>query len=537
MRSDHIMPEQKITRRDLVGRTAAGMAGAYLGATLPWASLLAAAPPGGNLIIAAAADVEPYTSTFLLNSFVSDPLVMLSSSGKFLPLVATNWMTSAGGRIWTFTIRDGIKFQDGTSCDADAVKFNFDRVMSSDTHSALMAADLGVTNFLKAEAVNKNTLRLIYSAPFPSLLSGVCIFPLWSPAAVRQYGPAFQQHLVGEGAFKLESWIRGDHVTFVRNPNYAGGPPLQEHSGPAYLESMTVKFVGAAGVLGEILKTGEVNMVMGLPAQSLPTYANSPRYRVMTGYQPGNGMMFTMNTGRPPLDDVRVRRALRYAYDQTRMNQTLYNGTYVPVYGPLTKYTLYYWKGAESAYPYDPARARTLLDDADWKTNTQTGVRERGGKSLTLTIVMLHHQEIGEYLAAQFKAIGVDLRIQVVPGPVQLQRAQSGDFDLMYERLRTLEPDILFSQFYSKNERPGGWAWSRFRNAKLDEALLQTQQTSDPQERADNFIAAQKLLTEFAVYLPTLDDPQFFAMSTQVKGFKLGATGAWFFPNDISIEK
>ena len=78
--------------------------------------------------------------------------------------------------------------------------------------------------------------------------------------------------------------------------------------------------------------------------------------------------MFTMNTTRPGLSDVRVRRALRYAYDQNKMNQNLYNGTYTVVKGPLTKYTLYYWKGAEQAYSYDPAKAKAMLDEAGWKS-------------------------------------------------------------------------------------------------------------------------------------------------------------------------
>ncbi len=532
----------KLTRRQLMYGAAGGLAALWAG-SFPVATRAAAR--SGSLVLATPADnepasldaqVDPYTSTFLFDSFVSDPLVVLTADRKFVPGVASSWTAAAEGRVWTFTIKDGLTFQDGTRCDADAVRYNIERVMSPDTHSALMATDLGQPTFLRAEVVGKNQVRLLYGEPFPELLSGMSIFPIWSPAAVKQYGASFQQHLVGEGAFRMTSWVRGDHISFARNPAYPGGTTVQHHAGPAYLDGITVKFVGSAGVLGEILKTGEANLVMGLPSQALPDYAHNPKYQVVTGYQPGNGLMFTMNTGRAPLNDIRVRQALRYAYDQQRMNQTLYAGTYVDVYGPLTRYTLYYWKGAETAYRYDQAKARALLDAAGWKP-AGSGIRERDGKPLTLTMVMLHHREIGEYLAAQFKAIGVDLRPVVVPGPVQLQRAQSGDFDLIYERLRTLEPDILYSEFYSKNAgKPGGWAWSGFHDAQVDDALLRTQQTADPQVRARYFAEAQRLLTQSAVYLPTLDDPQFFAMPATIKGFQLGATGAWFFANDMYVE-
>jgi peptide/nickel transport system substrate-binding protein len=504
-----------------------------------------AAAPGGALTIAMPADAEPatldgqidpYVSAWLLNSFVTDPLVMLTSAGRYIPMLATGWTSAAGGRVWTLTLRPGVVFQDGTPFDAEAVKFNLERVMNPETHSALMANYLGVKNYLKTEAPDRLTLRIIYGSPVPALLYGLSICPLWSPAAVKQFGTSFPQHLVGEGAFRLAEWVRGDHVRFVRNRAYHGTRPWQEHEGAAYLESITVRFVGDQGVLGQILKTGEVNLVAGLPAQAVATYANNAAYQLLAGYQSGNGMMFSLNTARPMLNDVRVRRALRYAYDQDQMNQTLYGGSYVTVKGPLTKYTLYYWKGADNAYRLDSARARVLLDEAGWKENSRTGVREKDGRALTLTMVMLHHKEIGEYLAAQLRVIGADLRVEVVPGPVQLQRAQSGDFDLIYERLRSYEPDLLFDEFYSKNYRPGGWAWTRYQNAALDKALLDSQSTTDPARRQALFTEAQKIVTDEALYLPTLDDPQYYAMTRKVHGFRLGATGSWCFLNDVSVD-
>jgi peptide/nickel transport system substrate-binding protein len=237
------------------------------------------------------------------------------------------------------------------------------------------------------------------------------------------------------------------------------------------------------------------------------------------------------------LDDVRVRRALRHAYDQDRMNQSLYDGNYVVVKGPVTKYTRCYWKGAEEAYRFDPERSKTLLEEAGWRVNTRTGIREKDGRPASITIVMLHHKEIGEYLGTQFRNIGVELRVEVVPGPVQLQRAAAGQFDLMYERLRSFEPDDLYSMWYSQNNFPGGWAWSRFQDSTLDQTLQRTQFTADPRERCRLFTDAQRMITEQAVQLPTLDNPIYYAMHKSVKGFKLGAFGAWFFVKDMHIER
>jgi len=522
------------------------LVGALLGTLVSPARLAAQPARGGNLIIATRASaepasmdaqVDPYATTWLLNSFVADPLVALTAAGEYKPMMASGWQISPNGQVLTIRLRSGLKFQDGTPVNAEAVKFNIDRVMNPETRSALMANYLGVRNFQRTEVINETTVKVHYANPVPSVLWGLSILPIWSPAAVRRFGRDFHQNLVGAGAFRMSEWVKGSHIKFVKIPTYAGGPPGQEHTGPAYLDSITVRFVGEEGVLGEVLRAGEVNMVMELPAQALGNYRNNPNYQVVAGYQPGSGMQFVMNTSRPPLDDIRVRRALRHAYDQDRANQTLYDNNYVAVKGPVTKYTRCYWKGAEETYRMDQDRSKTLLEEAGWRANPRTGIREKDGRSLSFGIAMLHHKELGEYLATQFRSIGVELRVEVIPGPVQLQRAANGQFDLMYQRLRSFEPDDLFSLWYSQNNYPGGWAWSRFQDATLDQILQRTQFTADPRERCRLFTEAQKMITDFALALPTLDSPIYYALHRSAKGFKLGAFGAWFFVKDMYVER
>jgi len=532
-------------QRRLIGFIVAGTLLVY---AVGWAQLVTAqAPPrSGNLTIATRgssepasmdAQVDPYAITWLMNSWVTDSLVTLTAEGEYKANLATGWSISPNGNIWTLRLRKDVKFQDGTPLTAEAVKFNIDRVMNPETRSALMANYLGVRNFQKTEVINESTVKVYYTSPVPTVLWGLSILPMWSPAAVAKFGRDFHQNLVGTGAFKMVEWRKGSHIRFQRVTTYSGAPPSQEHVGAAYLNSVTVRFVGEEGILGEVLRSGEVNMVIELPAQVLASYRTNPNFQVVAGYQPGAGLQFIMNTERPPLDDVRVRRALRFAYDQDRMNQTLYDNNYVVVKGPVTKYTRCYWKGAEEAYRLDPDRARTLLEEAGWRVNTRTGIRERDGRPLSLVMVMLHHKEIGEYLATQFRAIGVELRPEIVPGPVQLQRAIAGQFDLMYERLRSFEPDDLYSMWYSGNTHVGGWAWSRYQNPTLDQILLRSQATADPKERCRLFTDAQRIITENATQLPTLDSPIYYAMHRSVKGFKLGAFGAFFFVKDMYVER
>jgi len=515
----------------------------FTGTTQPAGAAPAAA--GGDLVIATRGSAEPasldgqidpYANTWLMNSWVADRLLMLTPEGEYKPMLAERWTLSPNGKVLTIFLRSGLKFQDGTDIDAEAVKFNIERVINPETRSALMAGQMGQRNYQRVEVLDKKTLKVYYSGPVPTIFWGMSIMPIWSPTAVRRHGVNFHQNLVGRGPYRMTQWTKGSHIRFERDPSYTGITPWQEGKGVGRLNSVTFRFVGEDAVLGEVLRSGEVNMVMELPAQVVNTYRNNPNFQVVPGYQSGSGMQFVINTSRPGLDDVRVRRAMRHAYDQDRMNQALFDGLYVANKGPLTKYTRCFWAGANDAYRLDLDRARALLEEAGWRPGLG-GVRQKDGQRLSFMASTLHHREILEYLQAQFRPIGIDLRVEVIPGPVQLQRAISGDFDIIYQRLRSFEPDDLYQLWHSSNLRAGGWSWSRYQDAKLDQALAMSQNTSDPRERCRLFTEAQQIVTQAAAALPTLDNPIYYGMHRRVKGFKLGATGGWFFVNDMVVER
>ena len=113
------------------------------------------------------------------------------------------------------------------------------------------------------------------------------VLPMWSPTAVQEMGDKFNEAPVGTGAFAVEEWVKGSHFKLVKNPDYKGISPLQEHEGPAYLDSITVKYVGEDAVLGEVLRTGEVNIIQEMPAQFIQGYSDDAGYEVLPAFQPG----------------------------------------------------------------------------------------------------------------------------------------------------------------------------------------------------------------------------------------------------------
>ena len=515
------------------------------------AASVAGAAAQGDLVIALPASTEPasldghidpYQSTWLINSFISDPLVVLSPEGEYLPALATDWTVSDDGKTWTFTLRDGVTFQDGTPFDAEAVKYNLERILDPETASAQLASDIGP--IASIDVTDPLKLTITYDTPWVTLLDALRRTPMWSPTAAEQFSKQdFDKNLVGTGPFMFEEWVQNDHVTLTRWDEYGGWNPMQSHEGPAKLDSVTLRFIGEPAVLGQILQTGEANMVMSLPPLFTDLYQDNPEYQLLSKGQAGTGLQMVANIRKPPLDDVRVRQALQHAIDAEAINDILYDGLYEKSDGPLNNLHPCFWEGAVDLYPYDLEKAKALLEDAGW-VDDGSGVRKaqgvegvEDGTPLTIRWTVLHHQEIGEVVQAQLKEIGVDLQIEQVPGPVQLDMVQRRDFELIYERQRSPSPLILDQVWNSKWEEPGGWAWTGYDNPELNALLEQLRALPEEEARCEAARQAQEIIMNEALMVPTLSEPVFIAMDSAVKDFEIGAEGNWFFLHDTYIEE
>ena len=531
--------EERRRRRGLLRAGVAVFAlAASVGATL--AQELVIALPASNEPASLDGHIDPYQSTWLMNSFMADPLVVLSPNGEYLPALATSWSVSEDGQTWEFILREGVTFQDGTPFDAEAVKYNLERILDPETASAQLASDIGPISSI--EVTGDHALTISYDTPWVTLLDALRRTPIWSVSAAEQFSRAdFDKNLVGTGPFRLIEWVQNDHITLERWDEYGGWNPMQEHEGPANIETVTLRFIGEDAVLGQIVQTGEADIAYTLPPLFLDLYQDNPDYEVISKGQAGTGLQMVMNIRRPPLDDIRVRRALLHGKDAAAANDILYDGLYAASDGPLNNIHPCFWGGASEMYPYDPEQARALLDEAGW-VDDGSGVRKaqgvegvEDGTPLELDWNVLHHQEIGEVLQAQYRDVGVDLNVEVVPGPVQLDKVQRRDFDLMYERQRSPEPLILDQVWNSKWDEPGGWAWTGYADPELDGLLDQLRSISDAEERCEVARQAQEIIMENALMVPTLSQPVYIAMNSDVEGFQIGAEGNWFFLHNVSM--
>lgn len=506
---------------------------------------------GGELVIAVPASMEPgsmdghidpYQNTWLYNSFSADPLVVLNPEGKYVPCLAESWEMADDGFSWVFHLRKDVIFQDGTPFNAEALKKNFERVKAPETASVQMADELGpIAGY---EILDDFTLIVKYGSPWPTLLDGLRRLPIWSPTAFEKYGLAdFEKHLVGTGPFIYTGAVAGDHISFERWEDYGGWNPIHDHEGPAYLDKITIRYIGEQLVLGNMVNNGEADIAEDIPATSVEEYIDNDDATLLTGYQAGTGLQWVFNTRKPPLNQLEVRQALLYATDQQEINDTLYDGLYLTQKGPLNKVHPCYWDGVEEMYLYDLDKANELLDAAGWKLNGDTrvsngieGVEDGTPLSFVFSALGEERARIGEILQLQWALIGVDLKVEVIAGPIQIEKVQNNDFEIMYERQRSPDPRILDMVWNSKNDYPGGWAWTGLKIPELDAALDKMAVTPEFEKRCELAVEAQRIIMENAGMLPTVSAPNFYAVSNKVHNFQLGSEGNWWFLNNTWIE-
>ncbi len=446
-------------------------------------------------------------------------------AGKFVPGLAERWVVSDDGLVYTFYLRQGVTFHDGTPFNAEAVRFNLARITSPDLASQKARFMLGP--YERTEVVDEYTVRIHLSEPFVPLLDALSqvYLGMVSPAAVEQWGDEYQLHQVGTGPFLFAEYVPGDHLLLRRNPDYAWGPPIYQHE-TAQPEEIEFRFFTDLATRSPVLETGEADVMGEIPPQDVARLEASPDFRIEAVPIPGISLMVFMNTTRPPLDDIQVRQALLYGTDRQAIISTVFRDTSPVAYGPLAAVTFGYEPAVRETYPYDPVQAAALLDEAGWSDTDGDGTRDQDGESLTLDLYLMgwgYVPEVGQLLAAQWSALGVGVNSQVVSYPEALQVAGEGRHHLIPFNLSGSDPDILRKFFHSQ----AGFNWAQVSDSELDAWLETAARTSDRAERAALYSQVQLRVMDQALVIPIRDYVNLNGVSNRVQGLRFDTQG-WF---------
>lgn len=446
-------------------------------------------------------------------------------TGKFVPGLAQRWEVSEDGRTYTFYLKRGVAFHDGTPFDAEVVRFNLERITGADLASQKARFMLGP--FERAEVVDAYTVRILLSEPFAPLLDSLSqvYLGMASPTAVEQWGDEYQLHQVGTGPFAFVEYVPGDHLLLRRNPDYRWGPSVYQHR-QAQLNEVEFRFFTDPATRSPALETGEADVMGEIPPQDALRLQESPDFRIEAVPIPGVSLMLFMNTARPPLDDIRVRQALLYGTDRATVVATIFRDTSPVAYGPLAAVTIGYDPAVREYHPYDPARAVALLEEAGWTDSDGDGFRDRDGEPLVLQMVLMswgYMPEVGQLLAAQWADLGVGVESRVVSYPEALEIAGKGEHHLIPFSLSGSDPDILRKFFHSQ----ALFNWSLVNDPEMDGWLDEAAQVSDTAQRAALYSRVQRRVMEQALVIPIRDYVNLNGVSSRVQGLRFDAQG-WF---------
>ncbi|BBI31128.1 ABC transporter substrate-binding protein [Cohnella abietis] len=462
---------------------------------------------GGELIFALAGPVaadsfDPHKSgmaqQYRVIGSIFDRLVAELPDHTIKPWLAESWDASPDGLDYTFKLRKDVTFHDGTPFNAEAVKFNFDRITNPETKSGTSLSWLGT--FESSDVIDEYTIHVKLKAPYAPFLGNLAKAPLGivSPTAVAKYGDQFAQNPVGTGPFKFESLKPNTEYVFARNENYNWAPPYAKHTGPAYVDKLIIKNVEEEATRVGVLQSKQVHAADLIPPQNVVALKSDKNFQVIETEILGSNFSWHFNVERAPFNDVKIRKAVQLGLNIDGIVKSLYLGTYERAWAPLSPSILGYDSSLENTWKPDVALANQQLEELGWVKGSD-GYRSKDGKRLKIQVLEMagnreKRQDIATIIQQQLKEIGVEVVLDVLPVAGYVQNLTDGAYDVAGASLFGGDPDVLRSRYFSKNFGVLG-NFSRVFDEQLDGWLQQAYQEQDTAKRVDLYKKIQQYVT------------------------------------------
>jgi peptide/nickel transport system substrate-binding protein len=440
------------------------------------------------------------------------------------PGLATSYQISPDGKTYTFKLRTGVKFQDGTPFNAAAVKANFDHIADPATKSKSALGALGP--YQETQVVDDSTVKVLFKEPnlaFENEMSQTT-FGMSSPTALQKYGTDYGNHPVGTGPFKFVSFTNGQQVRVTRNPDYKWGPD-KLGSGPAKLGGITFRILSDSSAQRNALNTNEIQVAGNLTPQDVQTAVGGGATKA-TATSTGMPYGYLINVDKSPTNDLVVRQAIEYAVDKKSILNTLFEGQFDPATSALTSTTPGYVK---DDFSYDVAKANQLLDQAGWSKGAG-GVRSKNGTPLSLNLINITgfgFDDMSTLLQAQLKKIGMAVTISDQGFPAVATTYNHGAQNLANWFYYDADPFTLNTVF-ACNQVQSGFNWSHYCDPSVDSAIIAANADVDRAKRVQAYQDIVRKLNQSAAFLP-IYETKTILVTKGVSGIKFGQTGQPYF--------
>lgn len=442
--------------------------------------------------------LDPHKTTsyfsFEVLENIYDTLVEPDENLEMQPALAESWELSEDQLTWTFTLRQGVTFHDGSDFTAEDVVYSYNRIIDEELSNAwkFTAVD-------SIEAVDDYTVDITVTQPTPNLLSSIGGFK--GMAIVEQENVEsgdITTDPIGTGPFSMEEYTSGDHITLAANPDYWGGAPE--------IGGVEFQFISEGSTAIAALKSGEVDWTDSIPTQQVESLSGDEA--VTLGQSPSNDYWYlALNEKREPWSDVRVRQAIAYAIDRDAIVQATSYGTATANQLAIPEESV--WYTDYDTYSTDLDKAQALLDEAGFE-----------GGTLDLLVTSDYPETVtaAQIIADNLEPLGITVEIRTPDFATWLDEQNTGNFDmLMMGWLGNIDPDDFY---YSQHHSDGGSNAQGYSNGEVDELLDAARVETDQDARKDLYAQASTIIADEASYIYLYNPSVIQAWNPDLSGYE-----------------
>ncbi|MBO8128403.1 MAG: ABC transporter substrate-binding protein [Peptococcaceae bacterium] len=442
------------------------------------------------------------------------------------PALATDWSVSEDGTVWTFKLREGVKFHDGTDFNADAVVYNFERWMHKDhplnngecKYWAYMFNGYDEDSMVTSvEATGDYEVKITLKEPFAPFIQNLAMFSfgIASPAALEKYGEDFFKNPVGTGPFKFVEWIPDDKVVLEKNEEYWGEK--------AKVDKLVFRSIPDNSARFLELQAGTIDIMDGVNPDDVAAAKANENLEVVLRPSMNVGYL-AMHMEKEPFDNVLVRRAINHAINKEAIIEAFFTGLAKPAKNPMPP-SLWGYNDDIEPYEYDPAKAKALLAEAGYPNGFKT----------TLWAMpvprpyMPQPQKIAEAIQADLAAVGIEAEIVSYEWGTYLEKAENGEHDMILLGWTgdNGDPDNFLYVLLDKDNAVVGSSanYAFYKSDEVHDLLIAAQKEMDQDKRAQLYKEAQEIIHRDAPWVPLDHSTPPLFMYKYVKGYVPHPTG------------
>ncbi|EOZ9094633.1 TPA: TIGR04028 family ABC transporter substrate-binding protein [Klebsiella aerogenes] len=452
------------------------------------------------------------------------------------PWIAESWSSNDEKTEYTFKLRPGVTFSDGTPLDANAVAKNFDTYGLGNKALRLPVSEV-INNYDRSEVIDPLTVKFYFKKPSPGFLQGTATIGsgLVSLSTLARSFEALgdARHIIGSGPFTVKDEKPGRELTLVARKDYQWGPKNLAQQGPANLDGITYIVTPEDSVRIGALLAGQAGFIRQVQAYD-EKQATDQGFNIYAAPTRGVNDSLSFRPDNPLVADQRVRQALLHATNAKQVVETLFSPNY-PQASSVIARTAAGYVDLSDKLAFDQQKAKQLLDEAGW-TPGADGIRQKAGQRLALTVYeslpQPQNKEVLQLVAQQWRQVGVALSVKAGDaGSRVLDNLDPLKTPLTVSEVGRADPDVVKSMFFPANRdallQQGGSSdkVKTFRDDKLNALLTAISAEVDAQKRLQLTGDAQRYLLDNAYVIPIFEEPQVFAGAPWVKGVRFEAVG------------